>query len=92
MVLSGDSSHPYDVHFKLADLGLSHFKRTEKLSSSIADSDVGGTKDYGKRLLSYSTKNGKLKYFMKAHQSATVAMTSWHEPKLRSNHESIFGL
>ena len=56
MVLSGDSSNPYDVHFKLADLGLSHFKRTQNLSRSIADSDVGGTKDYGERLKSYSWK------------------------------------
>ena len=50
LVFSGHSSHPYDVHFKLADLGLSHFKRTDKLSMSIADSDTGGTKDYGKSL------------------------------------------
>ncbi|KAL8842972.1 MAG: hypothetical protein Q9176_002275 [Flavoplaca citrina] len=47
LVLSGTSSNVYDVEFKLADLGLSHFKRTVKLGPGIADSDVGGTKDYG---------------------------------------------
>ena len=48
LVLSGESNNPYDVQFKLADLGLSHFKRTAKLDRRIADSDIGGTKDYGK--------------------------------------------
>ena len=48
LVLSGTSSNVYDVEFKLADLGLSHFKRTVKLGPGIADSDVGGTKDYGR--------------------------------------------
>ncbi|MCJ1271366.1 hypothetical protein MMC22_011266 [Lobaria immixta] len=51
LVLSGKNKNknkdPYDVEFKLADLGLSHFKRTVKLGPRIGDSDVGGTKDYG---------------------------------------------
>lgn len=38
------------MEFKLADLGLSHFKRTVKLDPRIGDSDVGGTKDYGEVL------------------------------------------
>lgn len=54
LVLSGNSNDPYDVEFKLADLGLSHFKRTLKLDGKIVDSDVGGTKDYGKVLRSPS--------------------------------------
>lgn len=56
LILSGKSGHPYDVEFKLADLGLSHFKRTAKLNRGIVDRDIGGTKDYGKMLLSYSCK------------------------------------
>lgn len=56
LVLSGNSNYPYDVEFKLADLGLSHFKRTLKLDRKIVDSDVGGTKDYGKVLWSSSWK------------------------------------
>lgn len=56
LVLSGKSAHPYDVEFKLADLGLSHFKRTLKLDQSIVDNDIGGTKEYGKTLNSYFCK------------------------------------
>ena len=56
LVLSGDSNNPYDVEFKLADLGLSHFKRTLKLDRKIVDGDVGGTIDYGRVLRSSSWK------------------------------------
>lgn len=35
------------MEVKLADLGLSHFKRVVKLDKRIVDSDIGGTKDYG---------------------------------------------
>ena len=42
------------MEFRLADLGLSHFKRTEKLDRKIVDSDIGGTKDYGKLTLARS--------------------------------------
>lgn len=48
LVFSGKSDGRYDVHFKLGDLGLSHFKRTVKLDRTTLDSDVGGTKDYGR--------------------------------------------
>ena len=54
MVFTGKSNNPYDVEFKLADLGLSHFKRVAKLDRRIADSDIGGTKDYGKVSQLYS--------------------------------------
>ena len=47
-MFSGKTTNPYDVVFKLADLGLSHFKRVKKMSQDIVDRDVGGTKDYGK--------------------------------------------
>lgn len=48
LVLSGKSDNRYDVEFKLADLGLSHFKRTVKPDQIVVDGDRGGTKDYGK--------------------------------------------
>lgn len=54
LVLSGNGNSPYDVEFKLGDLGLSHFKRTLKMDRKIVDSDVGGTKDYGTVLWSHS--------------------------------------
>ncbi len=54
LVLSGNGNSPYDVEFKLGDLGLSHFKRTLKPDRKTVDTDVGGTKDYGKPLRSCS--------------------------------------
>jgi hypothetical protein len=70
LILSGKSNNPYDVKFKLGDLGLSHFKRTLKPDRMIVDGDVGGTKDYGKLLPSYSWKASRADVLKKAHQSA----------------------
>jgi serine/threonine protein kinase len=50
LVVSNRSSNPYDVSFKLADLGLSHFKRTVEGGVIATDDDVSGTQTYGKNL------------------------------------------
>lgn len=47
------------MEFKLGDLGLSHFKRTVKLDRKIVDSDIGGTKDYGKITRLYLLKGSQ---------------------------------
>lgn len=39
---------PYDVHFKIADLGLSHFKRHTSGLGSATDKDTFGTRAYGR--------------------------------------------
>lgn len=72
--LSGNSNNPYDVEFKLGDLGLSHFKRTQKLDRKIVDGDVGGTKDYGKAMRSYSCKTSRADVLKKVRQSVIEAM------------------
>ena len=43
-----NASCPYDVHFKIADLGLSHFKRHTSGLSEATDNDAFGTRAYGK--------------------------------------------
>ena len=50
LVISNDSGSIYDVQFKLADLGVSHFKKTEELVGHVTDEDSHGTRAYGKPL------------------------------------------
>lgn len=61
LVCSDPSTSPYDVHFRLADLGLSHFRRekarceqAQKQGQStledVRDKDAGGTREYGRAL------------------------------------------
>lgn len=47
LVLSNGSKNPQDWHFKLADLGISHFKRGESLREDSTASDSYGTHTYG---------------------------------------------
>ena len=49
LVFSGDSDLPYDRHFKIADLGLTHFKPSDSQSNDILDFDAFGTRAYGTR-------------------------------------------
>ena len=39
---------PYDVVFKLADLGLSHFKKHVPSQRDVTDRDTYGTRAYGR--------------------------------------------
>lgn len=39
---------PYDCHFKIADLGLSHFKKHIPGLRTATDKDTFGTRAYGK--------------------------------------------
>ncbi|KAG4434108.1 hypothetical protein IFR05_010417 [Cadophora sp. M221] len=47
LVLSNGSKNPLDWHFKLADLGISHFKRGKSLREDSTASDSYGTHTYG---------------------------------------------
>ena len=47
LVFSGNSSSPYDCQFKIADLGLSHFKPTISQATDASDLDAFGTRAYG---------------------------------------------
>ena len=49
LVFSGDSNSPYDRHFKIADLGLTHFKPSVFPSNDLSDLDAFGTRAYGIR-------------------------------------------
>ena len=49
LVFSGNSSSPYDCHFKIADLGLTHFKPTISQAADPSDLDAFGTRAYGNR-------------------------------------------
>jgi len=44
--MSNDAEHAYEWQFKLADLGISHFKATASTPYSAA-SDTFGTRTYG---------------------------------------------
>ena len=47
LVFSGRSTNPYDVEFKLADLGLSHFQRVTSAAGDETGRDAWGTREYG---------------------------------------------
>ena len=53
LVFSGVGTSPFDVHFKIADLSLCHFKRSKDLvsedSNADTDSSVTGTRTYGRK-------------------------------------------
>lgn len=55
LVIRGRSSNPYDVEFKLADLGLSHFQRTTAATTDAAARDTWGTREYGEQMIEYLT-------------------------------------
>ena len=48
LVKSKKGSSPYDVKFKLADLGVSHFKRHVPSKGEATDRDTWGTRAYGR--------------------------------------------
>ncbi|KAL9633347.1 MAG: hypothetical protein Q9164_004751 [Protoblastenia rupestris] len=47
LVVSGTRGSAYDCNFKVADLGLSHFKDTSSTQSNASDFDACGTRAYG---------------------------------------------
>jgi hypothetical protein len=55
LVIRGRSANPYDVEFKLADLGLSHFQRTTAATIDAAGRDTWGTREYGEQMVGYFT-------------------------------------
>ena len=52
LVFSRNHDSPYDCDFKIADLGLAHFKRYESSLAHATDDNRYGTKTYGERSLS----------------------------------------
>lgn len=48
LVFSGSGPSQYDVHFKIADLSLCHFKQSDSLQHDESDLDAIGTRAYGK--------------------------------------------
>lgn len=55
LVIRGGSANPYDVEFKLADLGTSHFQRTTAATTDAAGRDTWGTREYGEQMIKYFT-------------------------------------
>lgn len=47
LLVSGDKSYPYDVRFKLADFGSSHFTTLADNTGIALDWDSLGTRMYG---------------------------------------------
>ena len=45
--MSREGRSVYDADFKLADLGLSHFKHHHPASGDVTDQDTFGTSAYG---------------------------------------------
>ncbi|KAF7512559.1 hypothetical protein GJ744_000820 [Endocarpon pusillum] len=48
LVKSGKSGSQYDCEFKIADLGLSHFRKVQVSRGTTTDKDTSGTREYGK--------------------------------------------
>ena len=58
LVFGGNGTSPYDCHFKIADLGLTHFKPNSSHSDDPAYLDAFGTRAYGMHeLQSHSHKS-----------------------------------
>lgn len=51
LVFSGDGTSPYDCHFKVADLGLTHFKPSDSQPNDPSELDAFGTRAYGMQKL-----------------------------------------
>ena len=51
LVFSGNGTSPYDCHFKIADLGLTHFKPSDPQFDDPSDLDAFGTRAYGRQEL-----------------------------------------
>jgi hypothetical protein len=51
LVTSEDDETPYNCRFKLAGLGLSHFRREVAAQGGITDRDTRGTRAYGTSLM-----------------------------------------
>lgn len=47
LVTSGKSTSLYDCEFKIADLGLSHFRKLRAAPGAATDKDTSGTREYG---------------------------------------------
>ena len=47
LVKKSRTGSAYDCEFKLADLGLSHFKRRRATTGDTMGRDAGGTREYG---------------------------------------------
>lgn len=47
LVFGGNGTSPYDCYFKLADLGLTHFKPSNSQLDDPSDLDAFGTRAYG---------------------------------------------
>jgi hypothetical protein len=45
--MGDNTKSPYEWHFKLADLGVSHFKISEQSAEDATDRDSQGTRTYG---------------------------------------------
>jgi serine/threonine protein kinase len=50
LVTSGKSGSRFDCEFKIADLGLSHFRKVRASHGAAADKDTSGTRQYGRFL------------------------------------------
>lgn len=66
LVVSKGQGSPYDCDFKIADLGLAHFKRYISSTSSATDDDRYGMNHYG--LLHDSVPLKMTLIYSKAHQ------------------------
>ena len=53
LVISRNHDSPYDCDFKIADLGLAHFKRYESTLTPATDDNRYGTNTYGERFLRF---------------------------------------
>lgn len=50
LVFGRGATSPYDYEFKVADLGLAHFKPSISQASDPSDLDAFGTRAYGMRI------------------------------------------
>jgi serine/threonine protein kinase len=48
LITSGRSGSNFDCEFKLADLGLSHFRKAQGSHVAAIDKDTSGTREYGR--------------------------------------------
>ncbi|KAL0253078.1 hypothetical protein SLS55_010528 [Diplodia seriata] len=54
LVIGSGRASPYKYEFKLADLGLSHFKRPKSTTGEATDMDTYGTRTYGELRLPFA--------------------------------------
>ena len=92
LVFSGGGTSRYDYHFKIADLGLYHFKCPESADYEDSDIDAFGTRAYGNAILAPYLRTQYLTCLSGAPETFRAAVAIESCPLLIRQHVDIWSI